>query len=294
MIEGDLVEEKVSICICTRNRTKELKNALNSISMSIYKNYEIIVSDDSTNDETRNMIIGEFSEVKYLKGPQKGLCFNRNNALQKVTGSRVLFIDDDVVMSKHFLEKVMTRLQEFEQKEREKMIVTGIEKNRGLLVFPNKTNFLGHQTIPYKQDETLKTIVINSTIFPVALFKDLVFDEQLIYGYDEVDIASRAISLGYEIILMKEAINNHFPSAINRDYYSSFKEASRIYVTFKRYRIFEKKKAKSILFIVVSIIHLLFHELKKHQIKGILTMATITKQALVYIKTDRNLYKNFN
>lgn len=280
--------EKISICICTRNRVNDLKSAISSIRKSSYTNYELIVSDDSTNNDTWKMIKSDFHEVKYLKGPQKGLCWNRNNTLNSITGSRVLFMDDDVIMSKDFLQVMMDRLLQLEPKTREKTIITGLEMNRGNLVHPNKISFLGHQKKAYKHTESLKTIIINSTLFPISLLEEIKFDEHLVYGYDEVDIAARAVSAGYNIILCKEAINEHYPSSVNRDYYSLYIEASRIYVTYKRYKEIEKKKLKSLAYLSISFVHMLVFQVNHKKIKGFISTISTFKKAYSYIKLANN------
>ena len=285
-LEGARVE-KISICICTRNRVEDLRRALNSILESSYKNYELIVSDDSTNNDTRVMIQKEYPSISYLKGPQKGLCFNRNNALKAVKGSSVLFMDDDVIMSKDFLQVVMNILLDLEPEIREKTIITGLERNNGSLVYPNKINFLGHQKKPYREEDSLKTIVINSTVFPSILLRNLKFDERLVYGYDEVDIAARAVSSGCNILLCKEAVNDHYPSDVNRDYYSLYIESSRIYVTYKRYNEIEKRMLKSFIYLLVSFGHMLIHQLLRNGIRGIGSTLKTFKKAFLYIKLSK-------
>ena len=287
MNEGGLVE-KVSICICTRNRTTDLQKAIHSIYLSTYTNYEVIVSDDSTNDDSKKMIDKEFPNVKYVKGPQKGLCYNRNNALKEVSGSRILFIDDDVVMSNTFLEKVITHLMDIDPHKRPYAIMTGLENTNGFEISPNKIDFLGFQTKEYKRNELLKTIVINSTIFPTQLFRRIQFDEQLVYGYDEVDIAARALAIDYQIYLCRDAINDHYPSSINRDYYIPYKEASRIYVTFKKYYKLEKKRMKSLFYLCYCYLHMMGYQLKTNKIKGISLTTNTMKRAMGYIKNLEN------
>lgn len=272
----------------------DLKRAINSIYQSNYKNFEIIVSDDSTDNETKKMISEKFPKVKYIVGPKKGLCFNRNNALKLITGSRVLFMDDDVVMTKGFLEIAINQLSKMNRDDQISTILTGIERNRGLLVFPNNIDFLGHQKKAYKNKESLKTIVINSTLFPSSLFKKIKFDEQLIYGYDEVDIATRAITKGYKIILCKEAVNNHYPSLVNRDYYSMYKEASRIYVTYKRYREIEKNRVKTFIFLLVSFLHLLLYQLKRRKTDALVDTFNVYNKSLQYIKLGKKYKGNEN
>lgn len=290
MIEGGLME-LVSICICTRNRVGDLNRAIHSIYQSTYKNFEIIISDDSTNDESEKMINKEFPKVQYVQGPQKGLSFNRNNALKLVSGSRVMFMDDDVIMSYDFLEKIINGLMEIEANKRNSAIITGIEINNGFEVYPNKIDFLGFQTKEYKRKEPINTIVINSTIFPVQVFKKIRFDQQLIYGYDEVDIAARALALNYRIYLCKDAINTHYPSTINRDYYLPYKEASRIYVTFKKYYKLERSIAKSLFYLGFCYVHMLGYQVKKKNIKAFSSTTNIMKRAIEYI---RNLESEFS
>ena len=58
---------KVSIIIPTYNRANFLKEALQSVLWQTYKNYEVIVVDDGSNDNTKE-IMGTFSDyrIKYF------------------------------------------------------------------------------------------------------------------------------------------------------------------------------------------------------------------------------------
>ncbi|MBO2943792.1 glycosyltransferase family 2 protein [Paenibacillus sp. F411] len=260
---------QLSVCICTRNRPKELHKAIQSVLNSSIPAHEIIISDDSTNEETRQWIAHAFPSVTYLNGPKKGLCANRNHILPAVTGSHLLFMDDDVVMQEHFIRNALAALQAVNQAQRDKAIITGLELNHGLLVYPNNQSFLGHQSKPYEYEKgNIQTVVINSTIFPAELFKEIQFDEQLIYGYDEVDLTTRAVKLGYTIYLCKEAVNHHFPSSENRDYYRPVKEASRIYVTYKRYRQTDRTLMKAYMFLLLAGAHITANKLRTSGIKG--------------------------
>jgi glycosyltransferase involved in cell wall biosynthesis len=58
--------------------------------------YEIIISDDSTDEETVQMIadLGN-NRLKWVKGPCRGPASNRNNGVRYARGEWILFIDDD-------------------------------------------------------------------------------------------------------------------------------------------------------------------------------------------------------
>lgn len=259
----------VSICICTRNRPVDLSKALQSVERSTYSGCEIIVSDDSTNDDTKTLVTSKFPEVKYLEGPRRGLGANRNNALKAVTGTHVLFIDDDVVLDCNFLQMVHDRLiKQAEQEAIDKIIISGVENKNGKLIFPGEQSFLGYQNVRYQEGDTLRTVVINSAVFPVALFKQVLFDEKLVYGNDEVDLTTRATQKGFKIILYPEAINFHYPSEINRDYYESYHDATRIYVTFKRYFHTDNAKLKALIYLPYALLYATARNFKYKGIKS--------------------------
>jgi GT2 family glycosyltransferase len=261
----------VSVCICTRNRPVDLKNALDSLNKSTYPIFEVIVSDDSTNNETEVLVKDKYPSVKYLSGPRRGLGANRNNAIKAVNGSHLLFIDDDVILGERFLEIAFNHIEAHVKSgdDINKVIVTGPQLDHGRLMFPHDQDFLGYQVIPYKEGQLLKTVVINSAIFPAKIFETVLFDDKLVYGCDEVDFTTRAVKAGYKIILAREAINNHFPSLVNRDFYKPYHEASRLYVTFKRYLSTENHIIKAFIYLIIAAFHTIAHTFKMDGIGGI-------------------------
>jgi GT2 family glycosyltransferase len=274
---------RFSVIICTRNRPDDLHHALKSLEESEVPVYEIIVSDDSTDLRTRTMVQSLFPSVQYLTGPKKGLSSNRNNAIRAITGSHVLFIDDDVLLAPDFFVKTGRLLQQNGRLYGNKCIVTGLENKNGAIIYPHDQTFLGFQKKPYRDGEALKTLVINSAVFPADLFKEITFDEQLIYGYEEVDFATRAVQRGYTILLLKDAVNLHFPSEINRDYYKPHIAASRLYATFKRYRFTERKMFKSLSFFIAAAFHMVLHGMKKEGGKGLAGAVRTVRSSLTYI-----------
>jgi GT2 family glycosyltransferase len=256
----------VTVCIPTRNRPEDLAECLDSIAASSVAVSEIVVSDDSTDDRTRDMVAARYPNVKYVFGPRRGLGPNRNSSISAASGDWILFLDDDARLGPDFLTEMMKA--RYCNADR-KLIFTGIEKQVKGLVYPNDQDFLGFQKRPYGSKKIVNTVVMNATLFPASLFKEVLFDPRLIYGYDEVDIASCARGAGYRIVLVPSAINLHFPSPVNRDYYSPHTEAARIYVTFKRYAAAERRPLKALMFLAASFVHSLAHHLKRFGFSGI-------------------------
>jgi glycosyltransferase involved in cell wall biosynthesis len=274
----------ISVCICTRNRPSALAQALASIAAGSSPPHEVIVSDDSTDDKTRRLVAAEFPGIIHVEGPRRGLGANRNTALRHATGTHILFIDDDVLLGHDFLGQAEAELAQAPLAT----ILSGIELNHGTPVHPHKVTFLGYQAVDYRENEPYETVVINATLFPTALFSRTLFDENLVYGCEEMDFASRAVLLhGHHIVFRPALVNLHLPSAGNRDFYAPFIEASRIYVTFKRYYWVECNPAKAMLFLLIAYPHILAHDVRRRGISGLSVFVSTFSRSLSYMRLCR-------
>lgn len=85
-----------------------LAELVNSIDEQTYINHEIIVSDDSDNDDIQVFCAGLNSDVKYYKNPgPKGACSNLNNAILHAKGGIIKpMFQDDQFLSKDCLVKI--------------------------------------------------------------------------------------------------------------------------------------------------------------------------------------------
>jgi GT2 family glycosyltransferase len=278
--------DSVTVCVCTRNRPNELSRCLKSLGESSTPVAQVVVSDDSTDRRTADLVPGSFPGVEYIDGPRRGLGANRNCAIAAATGDYILFLDDDACLGPTFLANAL-RVMKLRESTGEEAIVTGREDNRGVLVRAHDQSFLGFQNVPYEPSDSLKTIVINATLFPRSLFQKISFDEQLIYGFDEVDIALKAVSCGYKISHCDDAINRHYPSTINRSYYSPHTDASRLYVTLKRYARHERKPLKAVVYFVLSSLHCVASAGRRRGLLGFRDAWRTVKTALRYWTTAR-------
>ena len=85
----------LSIVITTYNRKEFLLEAIKSIENQNFKNYEIIVIDDHSNDGTRELFKYQ-DEIKYLYcDNHNGPSVNRKKGLEIAQGEFIIFMDDD-------------------------------------------------------------------------------------------------------------------------------------------------------------------------------------------------------
>ncbi len=248
---------KIALCICTRNRADDLARALEAVGRSLLLPTQIVVSDDS--DEEQSCQTRDFCAsipgVTYVRGPLRGLSANRNCCLQNLAADSeaVAYIDDDVIVRPEFLSEAASALTQSSPKT----IVTGRENKDGVIVTPHNCSFWGHQEVSPRDENDYHTIVINTALFPRQLFQHARFDEALRYGSEEGDMCAQAEALGYTIRFCPEMINDHYPSPVNRAEYVRFTEASRLYSTYKRYRWLECDMPKAAKFAAFAPAYLL-------------------------------------
>lgn len=104
----------VSIVIPTRNRTYDLKRLLDSILVQTVLPKEIVIVDDSSDEQTKDLaefVKGEFLTkgvvVKYLRGGEGGVAQKRNIGVYHSTSDICFFIDDDIILDKNYVEKIL-------------------------------------------------------------------------------------------------------------------------------------------------------------------------------------------
>ena len=99
---------KISIVIPTLNEEKYLPKLFRCIENQTFKDYEVIVADADSKDNTIK-IAKEFG-AKVVKGgiPAVG----RNNGAKKANGEYIFFFDADVKISKDFLRKAYDEMKE--------------------------------------------------------------------------------------------------------------------------------------------------------------------------------------
>jgi len=86
---------RVSVMIPTYNCARFLGFAIDSVLTQTYADYEIVVIDDGSTDDTQECIAKYGSKVRYFYQSNQGLSAARNLALDHATGEFIAYIDAD-------------------------------------------------------------------------------------------------------------------------------------------------------------------------------------------------------
>jgi O-antigen biosynthesis protein len=101
---------KVSVVVCTYNGGRTLDQCLRSLREVDYPNYEVVVVDDGSTDDTGE-ILSRFPEVKAIRQPNKGLSVARNVGLAAATGDVIAYTDSDCFADPDWLTHLVYQLE---------------------------------------------------------------------------------------------------------------------------------------------------------------------------------------
>ena len=93
----------ISIIIPTYNRAKFLQEAINSVLEQSYSEFELIVVDDGSEDETGEICQNLDTRVKYICQDHQGVSIARNLGLRYAQGEFIALLDSDDIWTCHKL-----------------------------------------------------------------------------------------------------------------------------------------------------------------------------------------------
>ena len=222
---------KVSIIIPTYNRKHLLSKCLKSALSQTYRNIELIVVDDGSTDGTYEFLknlksVYRDREIKILRNSRRrGLPCSRNVGLAASRGQLVFFPEDDLILSKDAIEKLVTTYLKYS-----KAIKLGGVAPRVVLVSRNRSyikldycNYIvglmnsltGEACYNYdiaRSNITLAQLPLATILIPRSLFNELgtyYTGYRINYVREEDDFYLRALKKGYVFIYQPSAIAYH-------------------------------------------------------------------------------------
>lgn len=256
----------VSVVIPTHNRKKSVERLIRSIVKSTYKNWEIIIIDDASNDGTYNHLRSKFRNRKILVFKNKRNLFTggtRNVGQKKSKGKYILFIDDDNVVDKNMIQEMVKTFYadpyigevgpvNYSFNKKNKIFWTRTARN----MWTTKTY---HVTkIPRSKKFWETPDVPNAFMVRADVVKKNKIQFNPNYGimYEESDYAYRIRKLGYKIVVSKSAkiyhdIEEYSKKRKTKDYMYHFMNDPRRPYVFARNRVVFHKHYSNVLQILM-------------------------------------------
>ena len=86
---------KVSVIVPVYNGAATISRVLASVFAQSYSDYEVVVLDDGSTDDTASVLAGYGDRIRVISQPNRGLSAARNAGVRASGGEYVAFIDDD-------------------------------------------------------------------------------------------------------------------------------------------------------------------------------------------------------
>jgi len=86
---------RISVLIPTYNRDRYLIEAIRSVEAQTSRDWEMVVADDGSTDDTRRVVEAFGGAVRYLYQQNQGVSAARNLAFRESSGEYVVFLDSD-------------------------------------------------------------------------------------------------------------------------------------------------------------------------------------------------------
>lgn len=174
---------KISVIITTYNRANLLKDAIESVLGQNFQNFELIVVDDCSSDNTGD-IVRKFQDkrISYLKHKKNmGDAAAKNTGIRAARGEYIISLDDDDLMVSWALEELIGQFKK------------STKSNLG--------GVYGWSWWIYNKGKTLKLLTFQKSgkIFKVAL-KNQIFTNILLKKevFDTIGFYDETLSSGYD------------------------------------------------------------------------------------------------
>jgi len=198
LLGGDLVS-KVSVIMPCYNDGAYIREALASVNAQTYKDIEVIIIDDGSDDPNTLQILDNISEsnIKLLKTKRLRPAGARNEGISQATGKYILPLDADDIIEPEYIEKAVSIM---EKDERVGVVYCFAE------LFGERS---GRWDLP---NYSLEKMLLDNIVFVTALFykEDWEnvggFNTNMKHGMEDYDFWLSILEIGREIHQIPEVL----------------------------------------------------------------------------------------
>jgi len=202
---------RTTVVVPVRNNEDTIAPVLQALTNQDYKNYEVIVVDGSSTDQTRD--IATRYPVKILIEEGRGPNHARNLGVQNASGEIVAFIDGDCKPDKEWLKALVENFTSPEVGCGGGTIAVWNEKSylarygfwAKIPVMPRFESRMIQHTKRFNELPVSANMAVKKEVFTKAGL----FDTAFCGGFEETDLLWRIVKAGYKIIADPKAVVYH-------------------------------------------------------------------------------------
>ncbi len=278
-----------SIVILNYNAGKLLLNCVESVLKTDYENFEVIVVDNKSSDNSHMECKKKFQDVQLIENTKNlGYCEGNNIGIRYAKGDYVIILNPDTIVESNWLKQLISAYQKFGDGLYQPKILSLNEKN----ILQSTGNMLHLFGFGFARDKGIKDENSRNEIEKVGfasgtclfttskIIKKIgLLDPFLFLYHDDLDLGWRAAQIGIDSYYVPSSIIYHAESYFLKWSAKKFYwlERNRQYCILTHYSKKTRQKMSLHLFIVNSLVWLYYLS------KGFL---------LAKIKADIDIIKN--
>jgi len=199
---------KFSVVISIYNKEKQLQNTIASVLNQTYSNFEVIVINDGSTDNSLNLLkqITD-TRLRIIDQPNQGASAARNQGIKDAKNNFIALLDGDDIWLPNYLED-MTKVIELHS--REHVFASAIANTYNSKIVPVEYGFEDNEPIKirnYFKNSTYNYTLLtsSSTIFKKSILKKTgLYDTAIISGQD-VDFWAR-IGMHFPVVFLNKIL----------------------------------------------------------------------------------------
>ncbi len=208
----------VSIVISTYNRATTLARTLLSLRYLRYTNFEILVVNGPSTDDTEKVLRANQDLIKVVSCPVRNLSTSRNLGINASSGEIIALIDDDAIPEPDWLDMIVTGFDDDQVASVGGFIRdnSGVSFQAKYIVSDLWGQSAGFETLEQADcdeapgSERFFSLTGTNTAFRRSAFDRIgLFDEVFEYFLDETDVNLRLVNAGFRSTVVREAEIHH-------------------------------------------------------------------------------------
>jgi GT2 family glycosyltransferase len=209
----------ISVVVVNWNGVNLIGDCLQSLRSQTFKDYEVIVADNGSNDGSLDLVAEQFPEVRLISlGRNHGFCGANNRALDHAQGEFVALLNNDAAADVRWLETLhygiassqevglcASKIVHFDHRNLidsagDGFGICGVGFKRGHSLAANL----------FEREEEVFGACGAGALYRRSLLDEVgFFDEDLFCVHEDVDLSFRARLLGYKCLFIPQALVYH-------------------------------------------------------------------------------------
>jgi len=250
-------QQLVSIVVINWNGAPHLPVCLNALRAQTYRNFEVIVADNASRDDSLQLLARDYPEVKVNALPEnRGFTGGNNAGIRVAQGEIIILLNNDTEVDPHWLEEIIAA---FERHPEAGLVASKMKLFDRRDTFHTAGDFYRLDGIPgnrgvwevdrgqYDREEYVFSACGGSAAYRKSMLDQIgLLDEDFFYSCEDIDLAWRAQLAGWKCVYAPQAMVYHKLSATGGGATASFYDGRNfIYVIAKNYPSSLWKKYRS-------------------------------------------------